>query len=304
MSFQFKIIIKVLILITLVCDYIKCANILYLEGVPSASHHIWNRALMQGLVESGHNLTVLTVEIEDSTPNLHFIVMENVYEILSEQRNDAITASGGGDSGIDFTEKSEFRVIKEMYDFYIATSKVLLKTNGIQILLNYPDTFHFDLIIHDFTSAQSLLGFVHKFNYPPLVSVTPFGIPSYLWSVTYAPINPSFVPFFVSPTLDKRMNFVERIKNTIFYSFDWIYRQVFYMAIENFGARKVFGLDLPKLEQIERNASLVLLNCDWSLDYPLLLSPNVIPVGGLHLPTTLNDQQTTGNELDFVSILI
>lgn len=51
----------------------------------------------------------------------------------------------------------------------------MVKTNGFRTLASYPDDFRFDLIISDVTTGWCLLGFVHKFKYPPLMTVTPFG---------------------------------------------------------------------------------------------------------------------------------
>lgn len=48
-------------------------------------------------------------------------------------------------------------------------------------------------------------------------------------------------------------------------------------------ARKLFGEFLPYLETIESVTELVLVNIDFSIDYPQVLPPNVIPVGGLQV---------------------
>lgn len=58
----------------------KCANILCLSSVPSPSHLLWMRVLINGLSEQGHNLTVLSVNIDKvSPPNVHYIHLENIY---------------------------------------------------------------------------------------------------------------------------------------------------------------------------------------------------------------------------------
>lgn len=35
------------------------ANILYLDSVPSLSHHIWNEVMVGGLLQNGHNVTLI-----------------------------------------------------------------------------------------------------------------------------------------------------------------------------------------------------------------------------------------------------
>lgn len=55
----------------------------------------------------------------------------------------------------------------------------ILSSKGFRQLLSYPDDFKFDLIIYDYTLGPCCLPFLHKFNYPPLVSVTAYNNPAY-----------------------------------------------------------------------------------------------------------------------------
>lgn len=63
-------------------------------------------------------------------------------------------------------------------------------------------------------------------------------------------------------------------------------------------AKKLFGELLPNLESIESMTELVLVNIDFSIDYPQVLPPNVIPVGGLQVNRSeKQDQVGTQNIL-------
>lgn len=258
---------------------IETANILCLMGVPSPSHHIWNKSIMEALADRGHNLTILTVEIEHSNNNMHFILMENVYETIYAKLFDAKT------NGIDFTSKNVFSSIKQMYDFYALVDSTLIETQGIRELLHYPLDFKFDLIIHDFTESQVLLGFVDHFQYPPLVSISAFSIPPYTYQVTGIPTFPSFMPHLVSDYTPD-MGFYRRGWNFVYYAFDWFYRKYVVMVNVNRKAKKLFGPQLPQIQEIEKRTQLTLVNIDFSIDYPQLLPPNVIPVGGLQIGRT------------------
>lgn len=49
-------------------------------NVPSPSHLLWMRVLINRLSEQGHNLTVLSVDIDKVSPaNVHYIHLEKVY---------------------------------------------------------------------------------------------------------------------------------------------------------------------------------------------------------------------------------
>lgn len=262
-----------------VVNNVKSANILCLMGTPSPSHHIWNRSIMKALADRGNNLTILTVEKEASSENMHYIQMENVYEQINDQFLDVLPSTDGS---IAIKSKNVFESITEMYGFFSFVDTHLVKTMGAKQLLNYPIDFKFDLVIHDFTSAQCLLGFVHHFAYPPLVSISAFSMPTFTYALAGTINFPSYVPH-IAGTYSAHMTFIERAKNLSYFFYDWIYRSFVYMTNENRKAKRLFGGTLPKLQQIEQNTDLVLVNLDFSIDSPQLLPPNVIPVGGLQV---------------------
>lgn len=78
--------------------------------------------------------------------------------------------------------------------------------------MNYPDDFRFDAIIYDFTPGACLLGFMHKFNYPPLVSVTAYGNPSILNTFIGGHQFYSYIPHNYL-LYEGDMNFWQRMNN-------------------------------------------------------------------------------------------
>lgn len=251
---------------------VKCANILFLLGAPGPSQHIWNRSIMLTLAERGHNITALTVEVDKSKENLHFIHIENVYEKITEQIPDLV----------EVTSSNPLVEITTMYNYFAFIDKIVLDTKGVQTLLNYSSDFKFDLIIHDFTQAPVLLGFVEYFNRPPLISISAFGLPSHTSMVASVPIYPSYMPH-LSTSYDSKMYLIKRLINLGIHSYEWIYRHFIYNRYVNVLAKKYFGDDLPKLQEIGRRSDMVLVNIDFCFDQPVLLPPNVIPVGGLQV---------------------
>uniref|UniRef100_A0A1B0CI95 UDP-glucuronosyltransferase n=1 Tax=Lutzomyia longipalpis TaxID=7200 RepID=A0A1B0CI95_LUTLO len=250
-------------------------NILCLMGVPSPSHHIWNRSLMQELMQRGYNLTVLTVEIEESQPNLHFITMENVYEDVQLEWN-----AGRNGDGVDLKIKNPWSIVVESYDFYHFVSQKLTSTQGFQQLLDYPDNFKFSAIIHDFSLGQVMLGFVKKFNNPPLISVSPFGAPPNTWTVAGESLLAPFSPHF-STGFPAEMNFWEKMANLGVHLWDWVYRKVIFMPRETHLARRYFpGVNL---EVIEQESRVILINREPLLDAGIPLPAHVVNVGGLHV---------------------
>lgn len=216
--------LMIAIFVTLTINNANSANILCLMGTPSPSHHIWNKSIMRALADRGNNLTILTVEMERSTKNMHFIHMENVY--------DAIYEYFASDENNDLSNNHVYKTITLSYRFYSFVGRQVIGTEGAKQLLDYPLDFKFDAVIHDFTQSQVLLGFVHRFGYPPLISVSPFGIPAYTYAITPIPMFPSYTPHAIG-TFTNRMGFYERIRNWSYYFYDWVYRRFVYMVNEN-----------------------------------------------------------------------
>lgn len=212
------------IFVTLTMNNANSANILCLMGTPSPSHHIWSKSIMRALADRGNNLTILTAETEHSTKNMHFIHMENVY--------DAIYEYFASDENNDLTNKHVYKTITLLYSFYSFVGRQIIGTEGAKRLLDYPIHFQFDAIIHDFTQSPVLLGFVHRFGYPPVIAVSPFGLPPHTYAIAPVPILPSSTPHMIG-TLSNRMGFYERIRNWSYYFYDWVYRRYVHMTNEN-----------------------------------------------------------------------
>lgn len=52
------------------------SNVLFINTVPSPSHHIFNSALAYALAEKGHNVTMITPDRSKEAPNMHIILFE------------------------------------------------------------------------------------------------------------------------------------------------------------------------------------------------------------------------------------
>lgn len=259
---------------------VHSANVLILSGSLSAGHHIWNRVIATSLVERGHNVTFLTPEQDVAdlgNDRLHFIHMEDVYEKVAQKHSYARANHLQA-------KKPVFRRIKESYRVRNGISAEMARTKGVQRLLNYPNTFQFDIIIHDTSAAQSLLGFWLHFNQPPLIAVSPTTVPVHLFQMAAMPLFPGVM---LHPYADYSAEVVlaNRVYNTLYYLYDRIFRTFPFMSNENAIAKRLFGEQLMTvdLETIERNTELFLVNTNPVIDASLLLPPSVIPVGAIQM---------------------
>lgn len=216
------------ILVALVIP-VQSVNILCLMGVACPSHHFWNRALINGLAARGHNMTILSADLEPTTNNTHYIHLDNLYPTYFDNESD---------ESLDYNEISSAGLLGGIQEFYnfgilgckggsrrgshnypclLISSIILLpgmiSSRGFELLKNYPRDFKFDLIIHDFTIGPCLLGFLELFNNPPLIGVSAFNNPPFTVHMVGGHKQYAYVPHYL---LDygTEMNLYERAINS------------------------------------------------------------------------------------------
>lgn len=169
--------------------------------------------MVNGLAAKGHNVTVLSTNIDpNAPPNVHYILLEGVYDYMYQ------------DLKVDLISLADETPLESVYTVYAFAEAacagiVHRSSRGLQTLLDYPDDFHFDLVLYDYTLGPCILGFLHKFKYPPLVGFTAYNNPSYTVDVIGGHNYFSYIPFCTSK-YDSEMNLWQRAYNLYMYAVD------------------------------------------------------------------------------------
>lgn len=198
-------------LILLFVSGVFSANILYLNTIASPSHHLWNKKLIKGLADKGHNITMVSVDNDEKPPpNVHYIFIEGVYETLYGDQDNML---------MEMAEESIVPSVLSISNWCETCCDGVLKSKGLDTILNYPNSFKFDIVIQDFTCGPCLLPLLHKFNYPPMVSVTAFSNPPYSHHLTGGQKFPAIVPHYVID-YSQLMSYPQRLFNAFLYLVD------------------------------------------------------------------------------------
>ncbi|XP_072375320.1 UDP-glucosyltransferase 2-like [Diabrotica undecimpunctata] len=249
------------------------ANILFVSNIPSPSHQIWNYGLAEGLLKKGHNITMLAASpVENkSYKNYHPIDITGLVDEL--------------DSEMDFLSFFEMTIFKHFMVFvhYSLTScNYILHSDALKTLLNYPKDYRFDLIIFDNTCGPCTLPLIQRFHYPPAVAVTALLLPQFISEIFGNNAAPAYIPYY-SAEYVKETTFLQRLKTFYWIRAEDLVRKYYFNNVVEGMTKEIFGRQMDSLDSLENHISLLLCNLMQGFSNPQPLTPNIIPVGGLHI---------------------
>uniref|UniRef100_A0AAG5DU82 Uncharacterized protein n=1 Tax=Anopheles atroparvus TaxID=41427 RepID=A0AAG5DU82_ANOAO len=255
----------------------QAANILIMSGIPSASHFIWLRPLMYELGKRGHNVTVISADVEKKPPaNVSYIHMENLY---------SATYNTSFREKVDFfnmAKEGPIPLLRLMHGLGLHMCEAAIKSEGLHFLLNYPKDFKFDLFVNDFMVGPCLPAIImHRFKDVPYIPATSYNAPS-----TGAPVLGSFAYSGLVPNhvydVPEEMNFVQRVKNLYYDVFEMITHET-NMHPEADRILRILYPSAPSTYTFYKNVRVSFINANPIIQYKEPMMPNMIPVGGLQI---------------------
>uniref|UniRef100_A0A0A1WCI7 UDP-glucuronosyltransferase 2B4 n=1 Tax=Zeugodacus cucurbitae TaxID=28588 RepID=A0A0A1WCI7_ZEUCU len=302
------------LLVTALCHVLnsaESANILSLVEVIAPDQQIWHDAIIRGLIERGHKVTLVSGStLHSKSPQFTQIHLEQVKGVLDAINNNA-------PSRLANAWLNPFERLHYWYDKQMRICQSVLSSSGLDELMALSRGSGveepFDVIIYDATYGHScLLALTQLFEEVPIVAVSASHItPDFLQVVPGTQLQPATVPHFAS-THDMRMNFFERLHNTLIYAAGQFFRQFTVLRVqEALLARHEALLTAhvkPTFERINERVKVALVNSHPAFDYVHSLPPNVIQVAGLQFdninrPLLVEMQAFIDNSLDGVFII-
>lgn len=181
---------------------------------------------------------------------------------------------------LKFNNQYVWDMLPRIFEFGIAFTNLTLNHPRFKEFLL--SDAQFDVIIVEVFLSEPLLALGHHFN-APVIGISTFGASKWTTELVGTPNIPSYVPHTFLGFSDK-MTFAERVRNLFYYWYEDIAMSILYTPIQQDLLDKYFpGENVPTIEELKRNVSLVLLNTHVTLGSPRPYAPNMIEVGGMHI---------------------
>ncbi|KAM8838691.1 UDP-glucuronosyltransferase 1A1-like [Synchiropus picturatus] len=243
------------------------------------SHWVGIIAVAQELGRRGHQVTVLMPEVSmrmgpgDHYQTLTFPVPYNA-SFLDSVMSTLKTTLHKSSKPLFEKVSARLEQIQKFGNFLHTTAESLLYNSS---LISHLALQEFDAVLTDpIVPTGPLLA--RKLGLPTvnLVRAIPCALDV---KSSGCPAPPSYVPRFATGYTD-RMNFKERVINTLVAAVEPLLCRLFFWHFENIAAQ--FLGEKVGIAEVLTESDIWLLRLDFTLEFPRPLMPNVIPVGGIH----------------------
>lgn len=250
------------------------ANILFFHQIASFSHQVATYPLAQELSKRGHQITYITPWHHKGTP-----LNPNLTLIVPEQMRKSIDEFAEYDFDINHRVEKKFpRLVYQFYPMAITTCEQLLSSEELAEFVS--KTPKLDLMIMDNCMSECGLAIAYKYSAKHIFFTTVnqlgneydlFGFNPESSAIPELEINPPNPPF----------TFWERVVNTLIpIHFRWVHYS-YEQEIDKLVRKYLQDPEMPFIDDLARNASLMLYSGDIITEMPRSHPPFVVNVGGM-----------------------
>lgn len=265
---------RLICIVLLACGFADCYNILGLFPYAGKSHFYVFEALMKGLADEGHTVTVLSQFPQN---NVHENYKDVVLPVMEEAANSIINFDE-----IPRNRLKNYGTLYMLYRFGVRDCEMYLPSKVIKDFIDKKEKY--DVIIIESFNTDCFFSVVHKLNAPFILISSSILMP---WNYEHIgnPDNPSYIS---SHVLDYsgNMTFFQRVENSLVYVLSNVIYKCLMVGFANKIAAETFGSNTPRPSDIVKNASLMFVNTHFSIGLPKPMVPGLIEIGGIHIAKT------------------
>ncbi|KAK9878455.1 hypothetical protein WA026_022095 [Henosepilachna vigintioctopunctata] len=252
---------------------VQSDNILALFPRVEKSHYIVFKKLLIELAKRGHNIDVVIGGVErpyevESIPGITFFELPKLKNFSLPH----FTLSDLRKFSVNFAIKFMFPISATAFceDSFRSDTMINLRDSKKK----------YDLIILEIFICDCFFGFAETFKAPVVSLISSSDLPWGGYRIGN-PDNPAYIPVYFQGYRPHKYLY-DRFWNTIAYLQAKIGHR-WYSRKQTQISREFFGKDLPDLNDIVANTSLLLVNSHLSVNMARPTVPNFIEVGGLHI---------------------
>nr|WHM27969.1 UDP-glycosyltransferase family 469 member A1 [Frankliniella occidentalis] len=276
-----KVFAALAVLVAVALGVADAARILAVMPMHARSHQIALSAVTRALADKGHDITYIT-----GLPQGNKINPTHNHKLIHFQSN-AVSKEADAELKRFWENK---RGTLDQITFLMKWGAVIVNETLSSPVVKaelYKPGQKFDLVIAElFFFQEAFITLGHHFK-APVVAINPFGASQFINELSGNPVNPSWVP---SPFLgfSDRMSFIQRAINAFLHVGTHLSYFYYNLPLQEEIAKQYFP-DVPHVEELLRaNLALTLINNHFTLVYPTPMAPNVIEIGGIHIPQKRN----------------
>ncbi|XP_055838424.1 UDP-glycosyltransferase UGT5-like [Episyrphus balteatus] len=266
----------------LVVSYTDAARILAAFVFQAKSHYMMHNVLIKELINRGHEVTFITSNSMNKNlgENYTEVLIDPVYNYEPDIKKHFNYVEKA-----DFTSFSLVDFLKLLEIIGEKTTEHALKHPKVREIFNRNETHDvYDLLIVEQFYQEAFLALRYKYNIPVIASST-LGYENHMSQMMGLMTPWSYVPHGFLP-FDDKMNYWERLMNTVASLYTDLYREFVYFPKQDALVKKYLShlpVKIPKVSEMEKNVSLMLLNSYVPLTKPRPSMLGMIPVGGMHI---------------------
>ncbi|CAB3377024.1 Hypothetical predicted protein [Cloeon dipterum] len=260
-----KFLSRVVVFILFASFGADASKILAITPLPSPSHGLWYRILLEALAEKGHQVTAFMPYIGKNKTGISYFEIEGIFP----------------DEGVlELTNLGPKEHVEAIWEYATAIGALQIESSAAKKLQELSESDEkFDLIIFELCYGEHFASLFPRFR-APIFAINAYADGFWNWDFLDVDNHPSVyvqsVLSYVSP-----MSFFERVANFLTLYYDkYHYGQ--YLKRQQAHAYAKFGTDVAKIEDVLYSLEFMIINSGPpGVDPGRILPPNVKEVGCL-----------------------